>query len=87
MYGSIIAFVVAYPIQIPLALFLAFYLDWGLSGLWWADTLCMALQGLSFLLLICMSDWNKITKRALKRIQDEKEALKAEDQLELIEGE
>ena len=87
MYGSMITIVMSYLIHVPLALLLAFYLNWGLSGFWWANALCMSLQGSIFLLLIWMSDWNEITKRTLERIQKEKEALKTRDQLDLLEYE
>ena len=70
--GSIIALVVAYILQIPLAILLTFTFDWGIAGLWWADTSGMAIQGFSFLFLIYMSDWDEITRNALNRIQDEK---------------
>ena len=83
-YGSVIALIVAYPIQIPLALWLAFTLNWGISGLWWADTFGMMIQGATFFLLITYSDWNEITRKALIRIKEENEALK---QFELHENE
>ena len=70
--GSIIALIVAYVIQIPLSVILAFKLHWGIAGLWWADAFCMMIQGISYYLLSVVSDWDEITKNVLKRIQDEK---------------
>ena len=51
----------------------------GVSGLWWADTIGMGTQMVMFFVLICTSDWDKISDEVVARIKVESKELEAND--------
>ena len=73
--GAYITLFIAYPIQVPLAIKLTFYMKMGVAGLWWANCVGMALQMTMFFFLICLSDWEKITEEVVTRIKVESKEL------------
>ena len=72
MYMTLIA---AYPVQLPIAIWLTFRLKMGIAGLWWGDICGMITQMTLFFFLIGLSDWEKITTEAVARIEEERKRL------------
>ena len=72
--------IAAYPVQIPLACLFAFWLNMGVSGLWWGDVCGMVTQMTMFFCLVCIADWEKITRKAVERIELESKILKENEE-------
>lgn len=70
--GAVINGVSYYIIGLPLGIYLAFH-GWRLTGLWLGSCLALFCVGLSEWLLVSIADWEKETKAALSRCEEEEE--------------
>ena len=51
-WGLICTLLVSYPLMLSMAMILTFEVGWGLTGIWWADTVGIATQMTIFVLFI-----------------------------------
>lgn len=61
--ASIIALIVLYPINIPMAYYLGFVLGYGLLGLWYSQLISIILLAVSYLSIVFILDWNIVAKQ------------------------
>ncbi len=62
--ASIICLIVLYPINIPLAYYLAFICGFGLSGLWYSQFISILILAVSYGIIIAKSDWERLAIEA-----------------------
>jgi MATE family multidrug resistance protein len=70
--ASIIALVVLYPINIPLAYTFCFVWEWGLNGLWYSQLISVFLLAGSYTLVIMYYDWNEIAKKTIENLREKR---------------
>jgi len=67
--ASIIAILVLYPVNIPLAYTLAFTVNYGFIGLWISQLNSIILLTIGYTIIIICLDWKHVAKRANESIQ------------------
>ena len=70
--ASIIAILILYPINIPLAYTLTFTVNYGLSGLWYSQLISVILLSIGYFIIIICLDWKHVAKRALENLNETK---------------
>uniref|UniRef100_UPI0037E978D9 multidrug and toxin extrusion protein 1-like n=1 Tax=Semicossyphus pulcher TaxID=241346 RepID=UPI0037E978D9 len=77
LIGALCNLVGYYFIGFPIGVSLMFAANMGIIGLWTGFVICVFVQSLFFIILVCKLDWNKAAKEALVRagvqIKEEKE--------------
>jgi MATE family multidrug resistance protein len=80
-WASIAALIVYYPLNIPLACILAFYLNYGIFGLWYATCFSMILMMIFYMSFLTYVDWQEISDHILAKLEKEKKDIKRNDNL------
>jgi MATE family multidrug resistance protein len=68
--ASVIALVILYPINIPLAYTFGFVWNLGLNGLWYSQLISVFLMGGSYFLVIVYYDWNEIARKIIENLKE-----------------
>ncbi|CAH02896.1 uncharacterized protein KLLA0_A06952g [Kluyveromyces lactis] len=82
--GSIVNLVVYHLVAIPLGIFLAWYMDMKLNGLWIGIGVGMLIIGLVQSYYVIFADWNDVMERAEKRRDHDRDADSDTDSLESV---
>jgi MATE family multidrug resistance protein len=70
--ASIIVLIILYPINIPMAYFLAFVFELDIYGLWYAQLSVVYLLAFSYITIVTMVDWQKIADKVNEEVEKEK---------------
>jgi MATE family multidrug resistance protein len=70
--ASVIALLILYPVNIPLAYTLTFTVNYGLSGLWYSQLISVILLSIGYIIIILCLDWKHVAKRALESLEETK---------------
>ncbi|KAG8787544.1 hypothetical protein FRC12_015467 [Ceratobasidium sp. 428] len=73
-YGAVINLTAYYCVGIPLAMYLAFWRDMKLKGLWTGITAALFYAATVSVYLVLRTDWSKEVEKAKKRLERENEA-------------
>jgi MATE family multidrug resistance protein len=66
--ASIIALIILYPINIPLAYLFGFVWELGLYGLWYSQMISVFLMGMSYICVILYYDWQLIADKTIENL-------------------
>jgi MATE family multidrug resistance protein len=70
--ASIISIIGYWVIGIPVSIIGAYYLDYGMNGLWFGPTLAIIFNFTFYYIFILKTDWNQIVKEANERRENER---------------
>jgi MATE family multidrug resistance protein len=73
--ASIIALIILYPVNIPLAYTFAFSWGYGLLGLWYSQLISVFLLALSYAVIVITLDWDVVALKTRQRLEQENELL------------
>jgi MATE family multidrug resistance protein len=73
--ASVIALIILYPINIPLAYTFAFIWDYGLLGLWYSQLIAVFLLAVSYGVIVLSLDWNVVALKTRLRLEHENDLL------------
>jgi MATE family multidrug resistance protein len=73
--ASVVALVILYPINIPLAYTFAFVWGYGLLGLWYSQLIAVFLLASSYSVIILSLDWEHVVMKTRVRLQNEDDLL------------
>ncbi|KAF8418087.1 mate-domain-containing protein [Tirmania nivea] len=73
--GAVVNIVSYYFGALPLGIYLAFYHEWGLEGLWIGQCIALYLVGAAEYLLVWVSNWDEQVRKAFERMEDEGERM------------
>jgi multidrug resistance protein, MATE family len=76
-YGSMIWIISYWVIGLPMMLFFAFYLDFGVRGIWMGMWVALTWVSTAFLWIIYTADMEELSKGIVKRLQKEKKQLQS----------
>lgn len=69
--ASIVALIVLYPINIPLAYCFGFVWGYGVQGLWYSQLISVFLMMSSYAIICILVDWNMVAKKAIEGFNKE----------------
>jgi MATE family multidrug resistance protein len=69
--ASVVALVVFYPINMPLAYMLAFVWGYGVLGLWYSQMVSIILLFVGYTFIVVFSDWEQIARETRVRLEGE----------------
>lgn len=69
--ASVIALIILYPINMPMAYMLAFKFGYGLFGLWYSYTVSIVLLTVSYSTILYMVNWKDVSYKTLQHFKEE----------------
>ena len=78
-YASWAALIILYPLNIPFAYYLCFYLELGIYGLWYSQVTVVYLLTVTYFLIIWLIHWQDVADLVVKELAYEKEQMEIDD--------
>jgi Na+-driven multidrug efflux pump len=70
--GAVVTFLAYWTLGIPLTMFLVFYNDMGIFGIWVGPTLACAFNTVAYILIFKRMDWHELIRKSAENREKDK---------------